>query len=292
MDVLSLFSGIEGFGVGFARAGMTVTHHVERDPHCRTVLESQFPSTRIIRDVRLVRPATIRSTPDVVCGGFPCQDLSLAGRREGLAGSRSGLWWEFHRIIGFLRPPWVVIENVPGLLSSNRGRDMGAILGALGELGYGWAYRIMDARWTGVPQRRRRVFIVGHLGTRTRAAEVLLEPEGGAGSLVPQQQGEVEVAHFDSHGAHTSPVLSFHHQNRIKESTPVFVDEAPTLMTAKVPLVYVDGSLRKLTPVECERLQGFPDDWTASLANTHRYRVLGNAVAVPVVEWLGKRMMN
>src|SRR5690606_14405977 len=104
-----------------------------------------------------------------------CQDLSVAGRRSGLAGSRSGMWYVFRRILGVVRPRWVFIENVPGLLSSQSGRDMGIILRSLGNLGYGYAYRVLDAQWFGVAQRRRRVFIVGCLGGVRSAAEILFE---------------------------------------------------------------------------------------------------------------------
>jgi len=114
---------------------------------------------------------------DLICGGFPCQDLSVAGKREGMAGQRSGLWWEFHRILGELTPRWCLIENVPGLLSSNEGRDMLALVDSLEQLGYGWSYRILDSQHFGVAQRRRRVFIVGHFGGPC-PPEILLESEG------------------------------------------------------------------------------------------------------------------
>lgn len=177
----SLFAGVGGFDLGFARAGFDVRWAVELDPAARSVLARHFPDTTLYEDVREVGAHNLERV-DVVCGGFPCTDLSVAGRRAGLDGEHSGLWTEFRRILAELHPRWCVIENVPGLLSSNGGRDMGTILGALGELGYGWAFRVLDAQWTGLAQRRKRVFIVGCLGERTRAAEVLLEPEGVRGN--------------------------------------------------------------------------------------------------------------
>ena len=116
----------------------------------------------------------------IICGGFPCQDLSVAGRGAGMdrdSGTRSALFWEIDRLLGELAPRWVLLENVPGLLSHGHGRTMGAVLGALGERGYGFAYRVLDAQHFGIPQRRRRVFIVGCLGDDRRPVEVLLEPE-------------------------------------------------------------------------------------------------------------------
>jgi len=185
VNALSLFSGAGGMDLGLHRAGITTTTFCEIDPRARSVLARHWPGVPIVEDVRNVDRTV--GTPDLVHGGFPCQDVSLAGRRRGMAGERSGLWWEFHRILSELRPAWCLIENVVGLLSSNGGRDMGAILGALGDLGYGFAYRVLDARYFGVPQRRRRVFIVGHLGDR-RSAQILLEPEGGEGN--PEAVGE------------------------------------------------------------------------------------------------------
>lgn len=110
---------------------------------------------------------------DLVYGGFPCQDVSVAGKRAGLSGKRSSLWFDFERVLRDLRPRWCVIENVPGLLSSHRGRDFSLVLGGLADIGYGWAYRVLDARFFGVPQRRRRIIIVGCLGDQARAAQVL-----------------------------------------------------------------------------------------------------------------------
>lgn len=173
----SLFSGIGGFDLGFVRAGISCAWMVERDKAAQAVLRERFPGVPIFDDVTTVGAANLDPV-DLVCGGFPCQDVSQAGRRAGLAGSRSGLWWEFRRILEELHPTWCVIENVPGLLSSNGTEDMGAVLWSLGELGYGYAWRVLDAQWLGVAQRRERVFIVGNARDWAGPAEVLLEPEG------------------------------------------------------------------------------------------------------------------
>ena len=176
MNVLSLFSGIGGFDLGFERAGMTVVGVCEIDKHAQKILQRHFPAATLHTDVRKV--SYERGTIDVVCGGFPCQDISVAGKRAGLAGERSGLWFEFARIIDEAQPAWVVIENVPGLFSSARGEDFAEIIQWLDERGYGVAWRVLDAQGFGLAQRRKRVFIVASFGS-PRCAKVLFESESG-----------------------------------------------------------------------------------------------------------------
>jgi DNA (cytosine-5)-methyltransferase 1 len=176
MTVGSLFSGVGGFDLGFEQAGFTVAWQVEADEKARRVLRHRWPSVPIHDDVRTVGAHNLAPV-EVLVGGFPCQDLSVAGQRKGLAGERSGLFFEFMRIAAELRPSWVVIENVPGLLTSDRGRDFHAVLATLADIGYGdRAYRILDSKYLGVAQRRRRVFIVASAGAEFgRAGAVLLE---------------------------------------------------------------------------------------------------------------------
>ncbi|MCJ7442995.1 MAG: DNA (cytosine-5-)-methyltransferase, partial [Methanotrichaceae archaeon] len=169
----SLFSGIGGFDIALNRAGFIPAWMCEIDKSCQNILKKHFEGVKIYDDVRTIRNA---EPVDLICGGFPCQDLSVAGKRAGLAGERSGLWFEFARVIDELEPKWVVIENVPGLLSSNKGRDFAVIIQWLVKRGYGVSWRILDAQYFGVPQRRRRVFIVGSFGNG-RSAEVLFERE-------------------------------------------------------------------------------------------------------------------
>ena len=192
LSVGSLFSGIGGLDLGLERAGMDVRWQCEIDKAARSVLRRHFPDATLYDDVTTFGGEG--EPVDLICGGFPCQDLSVAGRRAGLAGERSGLFYEFMRIASELAPRWLLIENVPGLLSSNGGRDMGAVLGTLGELGYGWAYRVLDAQYFGVAQRRRRVFIVGCLGDAARAAQVLLEPESCSGDSPPRREAGTRTA--------------------------------------------------------------------------------------------------
>jgi len=289
----------------------------------------------------------------------------VAGQRAGLSGQRSSLWFEFERILSELRPRWCVVENVPGLLSSNSGRDFARILMGLGELGYGWAYRVLDARHFGVPQRRRRVFVVGCLGDQPRAAAVLAvcescgghpsargtegqdvaftlaggspetsrrignawnttylpslyaaEPDGVRRPLVARESGyrmDLETENFvlstngsnvgigdlpgvigEQHGGDADYVVA----NAVRASdghhghSSGRGDGADNLVT-----IHSSAGVRRLTPRECNRLQGFPDDWDRwaadgkEIADSHRYRCMGNAVCVPVAEWLGHRLV-
>jgi DNA-cytosine methyltransferase len=155
---LSLFSGIGGFDLGFDRAGMVCAGQVEFDEKARAVLAKHWPDVPRLNDVREVNGDEFGSI-DLICGGFPCQDVSVAGRRAGLAGERSGLWHEFHRLIEAILPSWIVIENVPGLLSSNGGEDIQIIIDSLTQIGYAVDIDIKDAQEFGVAQRRRRVFL-------------------------------------------------------------------------------------------------------------------------------------
>lgn len=187
LTLVSLFDGIGGFPLAFERAGARTVATVEIDKPAASISARHFPHAHQFHDVTEVTGDDLRAVgfvPDrgIITAGWPCQDLSVAGRRAGLEGARSGLWWEVVRILDETHSRWFVGENVPGLLSSNDGKDMGAVVGALGELGYGVAYRILDAQFFGVPQRRRRVFFVGHFGVPWSAsAEVLFECESGAG---------------------------------------------------------------------------------------------------------------
>lgn len=188
LKAVSLFAGVGGFDLALERAGVPVLASVEIDKHARSVLAQQFPNSTLLEDVQDVTGDQLRElgfngSEGVIVGGFPCQDLSVAGKRAGLAGGRSGLFWEICRILDETKAKWFILENVPGLLSSNEGRDMGTVIQALVERGYGVAYRILDAQYFGVPQRRRRVFIVGCLGDDGRApAEVLALIEGMRGN--------------------------------------------------------------------------------------------------------------
>ncbi len=197
----SLFSGVGAFEIAFGRAGMTTVWQSEIDRQCLEVLAHHWPDVEQLGDVRNVGRSS--RTVDLICGGFPCTDLSVAGKRKGLAGEQSGLWFEFHRVLEELKPRWCVIENVTGLLSSGERRDFAIILQGLAELGYLSAWRVFDAQYAGVAQRRRRVFIVGYSGDG-RAAEVLFESTGRAWDPPPSREKRQTVAAISASGAGTS----------------------------------------------------------------------------------------
>lgn len=354
----SLFAGIGGFDLGFERAGMRCVWQVERDKQCLDLLATKWPESIRVNDIIKARfllepkyagrmDAIPLVRPDVICGGFPCQDLSIAGKRRGLAGSRSGLFWTMRRIIALLKPPWIVLENVPGLLSSSGGRDMGTVIGALADSGYGIAWRVLDSQFFGLAQRRKRVFIVGHLGDVRRAGQILFDGESMSRDHPPSRETREEVA--GAIGARTGnsrgvkDAVSGHmvatayrtsgnngvmeqgnktaalncgtdpNQNIISMTLNAkngkrYDAESETFVTHTLtgngfnasedgtgrgtPLTTSSHGVRRLMPIEAERLQGFPDGWTEGFSDSVRYRMLGNAVSVPVAEWIGKRIVE
>jgi len=186
---VSLFAGVGGFDLALERAGVKVVASVEIDKKAQEILKRHFPESTIFGDIMEVTgeqliAAGFEPRNGIITGGFPCQDLSVAGKRAGLGGARSGLFWQICRLLDETRAQNFILENVPGLLSSNNGKDMACVLEALVERGYRIAYRVLDAQHFGVPQRRRRVFIVGCLGDSGRSPEEILAiPESRSGYL-------------------------------------------------------------------------------------------------------------
>jgi len=191
---VSLFAGVGGFDLAMERNGVKVVATVEIDKKCNEVLAKHFPTAKQFTDVQTVTgkeliDAGFNPARGIITGGFPCQDLSVAGKRAGLAGERSGLFWEIRRLVEETKTEWFILENVPGLLSSNGGKDFGIVLREMADLGYSIGWRVLDAQYFGVPQRRRRVFIVG---SRTagpeRTLKVLLESKGLRRNTTQSQQ--------------------------------------------------------------------------------------------------------
>ena len=195
------FAGIGGFRLGLERAGMRCVGSCEIDKKAREKYEKRFGEQPTWADIRDIDPdicAELHPPPsvpgaDLWCGGFPCQDLSIAGKGAGLAGARSGLWWEWMRHVERHSPRWLIIENVPGLLSSNSGRDFGCVMASLAEVGYDAIWRVLDAQFFGVPQQRRRVYIIGHLGAPC-PPEILFEPEGSGWNPPPRGKTGKDIA--------------------------------------------------------------------------------------------------
>jgi DNA (cytosine-5)-methyltransferase 1 len=193
MTGVSLFAGVGGFDLAMQRQGVKVVASVEIDKNCNQVLAQHFPDATQFTDVTTVTGKDLINagfTPStgIITGGFPCQDLSVAGKRAGLAGARSGLFWEIARIVEETQTEYFILENVPGLLSSNEGKDFGVVLGTMADLGYSVGWRVLDAQHFGVPQRRRRVFVVGRRATSGGVAEILFKSEGLRRDLTQSKQ--------------------------------------------------------------------------------------------------------
>jgi DNA (cytosine-5)-methyltransferase 1 len=295
----SFFAGIGGFDLGFERAGMEAVWQCEIKPFCLEILEQHWPDVPKAHDIKEVHPEDVPDA-DVWAGGFPCQDVSLArmGPRSGLKGRQSGLFYDFARLVEARRPAVVVIENVPGLLSSHAGKDFGIVIQSLAELGYGVAWRVLNSRYFGVPQSRQRVFIIGCNRDPGRAGEILFEPKRRDGDASPSR----------SDGA--KPLSAFKRVLGDPVKGPLVKGIAHCLYAESARHTgtdwsrnyasYPDGRVRRLTPLECERLQGFPDGWTfprhrvddVDKLDSLRYHAVGNAVTVNVAEWLGRRIVE
>ena len=412
MNYLSVCSGIEAASVAWHPLGWTPIGFSEIEPFPSAVLAHHFPTVKNFGDMTKYDQWDIkRGTVDLLVGGTPCQSFSVAGLRQGLKDPRGNLMLTFLGIAEHFSPKWIVWENVPGVLSSNRGKDFGSFLGALGELGYGFAYRVIDAQWVrtyghprAVPQRRRRVFVVGCFGNAIRAAKVLFESESlprysaprratrkgtsddveegvGSGSEVVKHNSSFTSSSFaqftecdnisplraaggDLGGGSESlivgpicAVMAKQVSNCIVQANqlipcwwdgeniastltksnangaqrmpdegnfgavlqPVAIvgqvdwrtannDQGQVSQTLKTDLAHQSGpclavaptmQVRRLTPKECERLQGFPDGWTAiswkkkgadDCPDGPRYKALGNSMAVNCMEWIGERI--
>lgn len=407
MRFASVCDGIGCASVAWDTLGWKCAWRSEIDEQCNAVTDHRWPGVPNLGDLKTITPeeAKRHGTIDVLVGGTPCQSFSTAGGRGGMDDPRGQLALHFLRLAGEIRPRWVVWENVPGVLSSNRGRDFGAFLHALGECGYGFAYRVLDAQYFGLAQRRRRVFVVAHLGDWRRAAAVLLDRQGLRGDPPPRrEEGEVvapltasgigvggpDLAHAEAghllpviyapqtsgalrsntrnnsdagqearmlvvmaHGQggaeiaedlcptltcnHEAPILAYapdvahtlrgegHDagEDGTGRGTPTIAyilhgsmasevaseTDVHTCLAARMP-GKVDNSattvlasrfgVRRLTPRECERLMGLPDDYTfvpfgkkgKLMADSPRYRMIGNGIAVPVLRRIGERIWS
>ncbi len=185
LSYLSVCSGVEAATLAWEPLGWKPVAFAEIEPFPSAVLAARWPEVPNLGDMTKISKETFDHEFDLLVGGTPCQGFSLAGRREGLEDGRSGLALEFVRILGEYRPRWVVWENVPGAFSINHGDDFGAFINALQDVGYGVCWRVLDASLCGVPQRRRRIFLVGHRGDWRPAAAALLDPEGVHGDFAP-----------------------------------------------------------------------------------------------------------
>jgi len=413
MKYLSLCSGIEAATVAWHPLGWEAVAYSEIERFPSEVLAHHYPNTPNLGDMTKFKEWTNVSDVDLLVGGTPCQSFSVAGLRKGLDDPRGNLMLTYLAIADKYRPRWLVWENVPGVLSSNSGKDFGVFLGALGELGYGFAYRVLDAQYFGVAQRRKRVFVVGYLGDWRAAAAVLFERHSLQGHPAPSREkregsaatitartgisrnnhGELvgwpadisstlnasfgsklglENQHINADCPMFVPTKAFYESSlaQYKEAdvggtlkasggvlsggsetflaqpaygipgnwigrkpenggnaTEPMYDVAPCLtkadqhgvaqpiafsgqmsnpqtdvdmtqtLQAKNPMAVMQAmAVRRLTPVECERLQGFSDNYTDIKSKNKptpdgpRYKALGNSMAVPVMAWIGQRI--
>lgn len=295
----SFFSGIGGFDLGFGRAGIETVFLCEKKDFCRTILKKHWAHVPCVEDINDVKVSEIPQA-EIWSGGFPCQDLSLArmGVRAGLRGSQSGLFYRFAELLGEGVPKIVVLENVHGLLTSHRGRDFAIVLKTLDELGYGLAWRVLNSKDFGVPQSRRRVFVVGVLGDAGSAAKILFEPE--------RSEGDIE----ESGRPRKKPTSLFQKIVGNPRKGPmtkamahcIYAESARHTGTdwSRNYVWYPDGRVRRLTSSEVERVQGFPDSWTLpqgidadiSRIESLRYHAVGNSVTPAVANWIGGRIVE
>lgn len=247
VNVGSLFSGIGGFDLGFERAGMRTEWFVECDPYCQAVLRKHWPTVPCYEDVRSVAASAVRPV-DLLCGGFPCQDLSAAGRGAGLDGARSGLWSEFARLIGELRPRYVVVENVPLL----RSRGLGRVLGEMAALGYDAEWDCVPACAVGAPHRRDRVWIVAY-------------PQRSGLEGQRSSQGNRKSPNLGT-AVHLWPTpTSSPNSNRTMRRAPSHGAGHGKVLGGEVNEVEAEAGRPRglLNPTWVEWLMGFPLGWTA-----------------------------
>lgn len=268
MRYLSVCSGIEAASVAWKGLGWTPVAFSEVEPFCCRVLQHHFPDVPNLGDMTVIDGREFYGAAELIVGGTPCQGFSKAGKRKGLSDGRSELALHFVRIVSRCRPRWVLWENVPGAFSTASGRDFGTFVQALDECGYHLAWRVLDAKYFGVPQQRRRIFLLGHSGDWRCAAKVLFEPE--------------------------SLFRDFEPGWRAKEVFPCLTGNGGKAFDDTTPFVLEEAGVRRATPREWERLMGFPDDWTSlpGAADFSRYRALGNSMAVPVMRWIGERIQR
>lgn len=286
--VASFFAGIGGFDLGLEKAGMEVVFQCEINKFCQKVLRKNWPNVSLHTDITQLDANEIPDS-SVWCGGFPCQDVSSAnqGKRKGLEGARSGLFYTYAKLIEERKPEWLVIENVPGLLNSHNGQDFKVVIDKLVELGYGVSWRVLDAKYFGTPQRRRRVYIVGSLGNM-RSSRVLFE-QGTTRIVDKQGQGErANVTGTSNSGLSKADIYSIQHASIGRKATA-----GPQAKGYRNDGETYTLDSRGSSDAVCSPNVAFGIRTSAGISrelDSNRFRAVGNAVAVPIVEWIGRRI--
>ena len=297
MTYLSVCSGIEAASVAWEPLGFTPIGFAEIEKFPCELLRQKYPNVKNYGDITQYEKWNIGQF-DILAGGTPCQSFSIAGKRGGTADERGALMYAYLGIVETYRPRWIIWENVPGVLSSNSGYDFTSFLAGLEECGYGWAYRVFDALYFGVPQRRRRVFVIGHLDNRTDlAAKVLFEPESMCGDIAAGSETQKETTVAIGKGVNyfrRGGNFKYHKDKKAATLRSSAASDCFDLVLAREKKY-----IRRLTPLECERLQGFPDNYTQiewrgkpaeQCPDSLRYKAIGNSMAVPVMRWIGERI--
>jgi len=347
VNYLSVCSGIEAATVAWHDMGWKPVGFSEIEKFPSQLLQHHYPHVTNYGDMTKFKEWKLNDTVGLLVGGTPCQSFSVAGLRKGLEDPRGNLMLTYLGIANRFKPKWLLWENVPGVLSSNGGEDFASLLKGMAELGYGFAYRVLDAQYFGVAQRRRRVFVVGHLGSWQSSAQVLFEPESLSGhtkkskrkeqnnsnTFVPSIANCLQTTCNDYSRADGFNMIAKVYEthpadSRVKEmgeicqtvtsrwgtgggNVPIAIQDirainksqngkgwndsniSYTVDTHATQGVLSEALVRRLTPIECERLQGFPDDYTNIKDNcpdSHRYKAMGNSMAVPVMKWIGQRI--
>lgn len=282
--VVGLFAGIGGLERGLHRAGHRTVLLCENDPAAKAVLQAHFPNIKYHDDVTDL--TVLPQGTSLIVAGFPCQDLSQAGKTAGITGSRSGLVGEVFRLIEKYETPWLLLENVPFMLQLSRGRAMDVITTTLESLGYKWAYRVVDARAFGLPQRRRRVYL---LASRTGDPRTVLFADDAGQVDEPKMNGHPVACGFYWTEGIRGLGWAVDAVPTLKGGSTIGIPSAPAILLPNGEVVIPD--IR-----DAERLQGFPADWTKPAEKVARsgtrWRLVGNAVSVRVAAWVGRRMVK
>ncbi|WP_291834918.1 DNA cytosine methyltransferase [Brevundimonas sp.] len=282
--VVSLFSGIGGFESGFALAGLQTTLMCEKDPAAQNVLHAHFPSISLVDDIVEM---TRLPECDVLVGGWPCQDLSQAGRVAGLGGSQSGLVSHVFRLIDASpkKPNTVILENVAFALSLQKGRAIQYVTDELAQRGYRWAYRVLDTREFGIPQRRRRVFVMAML-----EGDPTDHLFAGIDGVALKEEAPTDIGFYWTEG-NRGVGWTVDAVPPLKGGSGLSIPSPPAIWNIAT------GAFKTPGIEDAERLQGFAPGWTSAArdvakADRLRWRLIGNAVSVPVSTWLAQRLVS
>jgi DNA (cytosine-5)-methyltransferase 1 len=325
----SMFTGVGGFELGLENTGdkpniqrrwekdIRGTSHIqckrdntcnqefrcvgfsEIDKYASELLSQKFPKVKNYGDATKINPKELPDF-DILCGGFPCQAFSIAGKRRGFQDTRGTLFFDIARIIEVKRPQIVLLENVKGLLNHNKGETFRTIIQTLSELGYDVQWMVLNSKFFGVPQNRERVFIVGSIRGQPRP-EILPFGKSNKGNEVKDYSATITSSYRKGCNNHNQLIIRgrprYNEKGERNLKMYTYKDTCPTLSQncasgdQKNMVKFDNMEIRRLTPTECERLQGFPDGWTEGFSDTQRYKMMGNAVTTNVINAIGMKLI-